>query len=388
MSSVFHFLPWLQLGETLRIEDLTFDHFNLARWSEHARTSEELETVPRLLKSYRTAGGRAIDRCTVIRQNDKLFTDIDESELRRRKELIGRLCFSALAARELFRQPTWNSSHFIDYAQRFEGEHRFLTILTRRREGSQLAAHPIDLVRFTQPFHTDRSVGPIAIAVLEALSTLSSAVSTDEWRRIGTAIYFFNGANTDSDDVRLIREVLDMFTAFECLCDERNSADRLAHKVTAVLQPREPLLAQHCKRPGLAAKGGTNVDTQGVRFQWMRDFANCRDNVAHGRTDATSIWRHDEHVVLAAIAFPLMVKIRLSELGLYNMTDSDRAQTDAFENMADSDFMMQPSDARHSEDYVWIRLQAQCYRRREVAEFVEAKLARRRVLGANGGEED
>lgn len=380
MSPVFHFLPWLQLEQSIEIDDLTFDHYTRPRWKEYARSDDEFRLVPKLLSNYCSSTGSPVERCTVIRQNGALFTELDESEFSRRKEFVRLLAFAALATRQLFRGPTWNSSYFVDYAQRFEGEHTYMTVVSRRREGQQMAAHPAGALRINRPFQAEHPVAKLDLAFVQALDFARTSSDAEWWTRIETAIYFFNEANTDRDDVPVVKELVDVFTAFECLLNQRNSTDRLAHAFAGLLAPADELHVVNTARVGLSNRGGANARTQAVRFQWIRDLGTARDNVAHGRLDSNpnQLWSSPEHLVLAAISFPLVVKLMLSDKGFYEATDDDRAQIEAFEHLADSDFMKQPEDASHSEDYIWNRLQREFYRNRRVEERVRAAIEKLR----------
>jgi hypothetical protein len=64
-----------------------------------------------------------------------------------------------------------------------------------------------------------------------------------------------------------------------------------------------------------------------------------------------------EHLMLATIAFPLVVKSLLVKAGTYQFTEDDRLQIDCVEALANTlDFFVPPPDAQSSWDSVWGRL--------------------------------
>jgi hypothetical protein len=62
-------------------------------------------------------------------------------------------------------------------------------------------------------------------------------------------------------------------------------------------------------------------------------------------------WNPIEHLMLAAIAFPLFVRCLLRRAGTYELTPRDLAMVEVFEPVADqTDFLVPPPDSRGSVD--------------------------------------
>ena len=69
------------------------------------------------------------------------------------------------------------------------------------------------------------------------------------------------------------------------------------------------------------------------------------------------VWRAYEHLLLATVAFALVVKCFLNKAGKYQLTEDDNAQIDCFESLADTpEFFTPPDDAESSWDSKWARL--------------------------------
>ena len=107
----------------------------------------------------------------------------------------------------------------------------------------------------------------------------------------------------------------------------------------------------------------------------MREFYRLRGAFAHGRLDPQQpmVWNPHEHLVLAIIAFPLLVKARLAQLGRYQLNREDQAQRNAFETFADTpDFLNVPADQQGGLDSTWRRVCQEERRRLSVANAMQA----------------
>jgi hypothetical protein len=74
-----------------------------------------------------------------------------------------------------------------------------------------------------------------------------------------------------------------------------------------------------------------------VRFEWLSEFYRVRGDFAHGRltTRQPMVWNATEHLALAAIAFPFVVRCLLQRAGAYTLTRDDIAAIETFEPFAD-----------------------------------------------------
>jgi hypothetical protein len=84
----------------------------------------------------------------------------------------------------------------------------------------------------------------------------------------------------------------------------------------------------------------------------MKEFYRIRGDFAHGKLKSRqpTAWQPLEHIVLATIAFPLVVKVLLSKTGFYSLSEHDQATIDAFERISDEDFLNPPPDQEGSID--------------------------------------
>ena len=296
-----------------------------------------------------------MNHAAVVSYADRPFgAELTPEEVDTVYEWIQLACFAGLAGRELFTpEAPCNSDVFLLYMQRLQ-DADFIAIRTRRREGHTWSAWPLDSVVMSVPTH----VSPVRFVsldqhLLDGLVTFSER-GGPEWGRWQHALSCFNPANTDSDGVRYQVEWGVLASAFEQLLDAASIAEDVADKLAKAIVPSKPLLAGEAKR---------RIDrwkdpVASVRFEWLKEFYRVRGDFSHGRltTRQPMVWNALEHLTLAAIAFPLVVRCLVQSAGTYTLTRDDVAAIEAFEPFADqAAFLVLPPDARSSRDSWWAR---------------------------------
>jgi hypothetical protein len=123
----------------------------------------------------------------------------------------------------------------------------------------------------------------------------------------------------------------------------------------------------------------------------MKEFYRIRGDFAHGRlnTQQPSVWTPHEHLLLATIAFPLLVKALLARLGRYQLSDEDQVQRNALEGFADTaEFLNPPLDQQGGLDLHWRRARQREQRNLRVAKAVRhiEEIRRQRAAESATGE--
>jgi hypothetical protein len=141
-------------------------------------------------------------------------------------------------------------------------------------------------------------------------------------------------ANTDADYVRENVEVMLAANAFQRALDCKSTKDvELADNLAKSFVPSNPV-------PLLSGRLATQKNqipaSNSVREVWVRDLYRLRNDLGHGKVTPLypSIWTIREHLLLAALAFPLLVKSIFSSVGAYTLIDRDIASIEAFERLA------------------------------------------------------
>jgi hypothetical protein len=350
------FLPWCRLDRAYSVGDITITPY---RGSVEGADSAVQKQIARVLATYRTIEGRPVDHAAVVRYSDKPFgADVTADEADGIYDWIQLACFAGLAGRQfLTPEAQCNSDVFQLYMQRFkEGDFDVVTLRTRRRDGHTWAAWPLDLVASTVPSHVSpvRSVS-LDQRLLDGLVAYVRSGSSD-WDAWQNALSCFNQGNTDSSAFRHQVEWGLLASAFERLLDAEPRAEDVADKFANAVVPTKPLLTAQAKR---------RIDrwkdpAVSVRYEWLKEFYRVRGDFSHGnfRSRQPMAWPNPlEHLTLAAIAFPLLVRCLLQRAGAYALSRDDRVNIETFEPFADQPtFLAPPPDSRGSLDTWWTRM--------------------------------
>ena len=352
--ATLQFMPWCRIGKIYPVGEIVLVPFQSDGSPEtfDAATTSKIKTV---LSSYKDIEGHPVRESAVVQYGTKSpLADLTDDELELTHEYAGLACFSGLANREYFNQlgPYCNFDCFTLYGQRFE-DLSFVAIKTRRREGRTFDGRPLASTNFSIPVHVS-SVRQVSLdePLLAALLNFRTGSSATEWSRWQNAISCFNQANTDNDSIRYQVEWVLLASAFEHLLHARPNAEDVAQRFSNVMIPQKPLSV------GVARRQSNQQTDKHLRHEWMREFYRIRGDYAHGKlnTQQPTVWNPLEHIVLATIAFPLVVRCLLHQRGQYDLTDEDEAQIDAFERLADASLLSPPADQTSSIDSVWRRL--------------------------------
>lgn len=348
-------MPWCRINKAYRVDKIEILPFNRHDLIDGLDDSAQC-SVNAIMAMHKTIEGQSVDRAALVCYENKSPIDaLTEEEIETVHELVALACFCGLSKREYFGIGTYcNSDCFALYIQNFDRAD-FTAITTRRRAGRIGSGWDIDDIAITIPTHCHTIQGvTLDGALLEALVVHRKKTNNDEWARWQNAITCFNQANTDSDNVRYQVEWVLLCSALEHLLGAKSNAKDVARKLDDAMVPNNPLLASNANRRSDKLK-----KEKSLRYEWMKEFYQIRGDFAHGNlnTQKPAVWNPLEHLVLATIAFPLVVKCLLKKAGAYELTNIDQTQIDGFEKFADTDnFLKPPPDRTNSIDSHWGRL--------------------------------
>ena len=355
--SMLAFIPWCRIDKVYEM-----DCVRILPVERHTPIDDLDDAgqcrVNAILATYKTIEGTPVNRCALVAYVDKSpIDDLNEDEISIIRDLIDIACFCGLSRREYFLPfPYSNSDCFALYFQKFD-KADFSAITTRRREGQTSSSWSIDNISITIPVHC-HTVEKVQLdeALLKALVN-HRAISRD-WAKWQNAITCFNEANTDNDNIRYQVEWTLLCSAFQHLLGANSNAKDVATRFSDAMVPNKSVLVHDACR-----KLDTWCANKPLRYEWMLEFYKIRGAFAHGKlnTQQPMNWSPLEHVVLATIAFPLVVRCLLTKDKQYALTDYDQAQIEAFEKLADTtDFLRPPADRKTSLDSHWSRLCEDC----------------------------
>jgi hypothetical protein len=350
---MFPIMPWCRVDREYQVGDVTIIPYG----GQIDGVGDDVQRhLTRVLGTYRNIAGHPVDHAAVVRYGDRPFgADLAPEEIESAYEWVQIACFAGLAGREFFTpEAPCNSDVFLLYMQRLE-DPNFVALRTRRREGHTWSLWPLDAVVMSVPAH----VSPVRLVsldlpLLDALVALARRTGP-EWGSWQHALSCFSQANTDSDAFRYQVEWGLMCSAFERLLNAAPDYEDVAGKFAQVVVPPKPLLAANARRRIDRWKDPTAP----VRLEWLKEFYRVRGDFAHGRltTRQQMAWNPPEHLMLGAIAFPLLVRCLLQRSGVYTLKRGDLAVVEMFESFADqAGFLAPPPDSRNSMDTWWTRM--------------------------------
>lgn len=357
MKPTVLFMPWCPI-----VQDYSAEQLSLVRFDPDTPPADvagvEWDRICRLLSPYKDINGQPIQRAALIRFGDRRLTaEVTSEELEAVADVVSLVCFASLANRGLLRSG-WdycNSDNFTLYAQRFDTAED-VSITTRRRDGRERSSWRVCDLSITVPVHC-ANVQSIYIdeALLAGLLAQRRSLPETDWARWQNAITCFNSANTDSDNIRPQVEWLLLCSALEHLLNAKSNAASVARRFDEALVPPRVIPANTCRRPGMPFSNSASS----LRNKWVREFYRVRGDFAHGRLNVQQplVWTFSEHLLLATLAFPLVIKSLLSKSGFYELSDDDAAQIACFEQLADTpQFLETPSNPTRHGDSHWGRL--------------------------------
>lgn len=354
--SMVTFMPWCRIDKIYEVGEIQIFPFERHEPIDGLDDAAQ-RRVNTILARYKTIVGKPVNRAAFVRYGGRLLIDdLNDKEQETIHELVTLACFCGLARREYFQLGGHycNSECFSLYIQKFD-KADLVSLTTRRRETHTWNSWSIADIAITIPAHCQpvREVNLDEI-LLKGLVAHRAQSADEEWARWQNAISCFNQANTDGENVRYQVEWVLLCSAFQHILGAKSNANDVADKFAEAVVPSSLALAGNAKR---RSDRWTDVDKP-IRYEWMKEFYRVRGDFAHGQlqTKQPSVWNPREHLVLAAITFPVLVRCLLNKKGWYEFTDNDLAQIDAFEKLADEQFLKPPSNQENSLDWVWPRL--------------------------------
>lgn len=333
------FFPWLEIAETVETNEFSLIPFR--RGEEPGGRDTELQRIlDGILEPYLACAGRPVSTATIaVLPNREVTGDLtqeDKDELFLFSEIVA---FAGLARREFFGFGFnyANRDLFTFVIQSFKAVPGAVCVETRRRDGKTSNLVTPEAYKVHRPFHVPVNLYPVRIDTALVGALLQSS-DVGRWPCYQEAIFDFNRANTDSDQVAEQMELILLNGAFERLFDLRSGKeDELVDRVASTLCPSTRVDPSSCSRIRREERGSlTEI--------WIRDLFRLRGHLAHGRVNPTrpSMWDIREHLLLGSYVFPLLVKVLLKSDGLYKLTEDDAFDIDVFELLASARLFAEP----------------------------------------------
>lgn len=265
-----------------------------------------------------------------------------------------------------------SSSNFRVMGQAFTGSTpTHVAISARRRDGRAMdGGYEHGAIKFSLPVQISvrelTSIDEAFVAGLDAAQLAGSAVID----RLRTALPFVELANTDDEFMTEHAEAILMGSAFEQVLVGRASSYKLGRNFGELFRQFGKVKLEGARR----VRPGIEIDTSNpeiaaaqpmwwVHRKWMEELYDVRSKVVHKGEQAGRSWGWSiqEHLVMGAHVFPLVVKLLLEQEKLYTLTDKDRTACLATDRLLAEPRWVEDSDAEeHERSWPDIIAKAQC----------------------------
>jgi hypothetical protein len=158
---------------------------------------------------------------------------------------------------------------------------------------------------------------------------------------IDSSLEVFLLANAETPELDWGSCIMLSAIAFERLLEPSNgSAQALASAFADYWEPFSRLPIAKAKRIKPDERYVSEQNEWPLHRKWMKELYEARSAAAHQgrRSEFSQNWSEWQHLVIAAFAYPLIVKLRLAEDGFYSPSDRELGAYEAFDQLLDSNW--------------------------------------------------
>lgn len=336
-------LPWLKLGT-----DLEMGKYQFLLWPrKDNKFGEFAESLNSICGMYKYLNGRVESpQAIMIDKSRDLFERVEGQERQAFQEAVTLLTTALIGENEFFSGVGnyVNSSLTELHFQNFSIGEDWVAFTSYRRDGSTSdMGYKFDEITVSAPpgcrIHT--GCRKVEKAWLDTLGkTLEKSKPLD--RLVIEASDLFRQANTDSPNVLQTTEVVMLANAFDRLFSSANGRYQLSEAISKELKNWINIKVEDSKR--LTARqivpSQLNSRCSGewdiVQF-WIFELYILRNSYVHGHdiTQHKWGWISNEHLIMGAYVFPLLLKVLMSKAGRYELSGEDKYKLLAIDDLLD-----------------------------------------------------
>ncbi len=352
------FFPWFTIKDPL-----IFKEFALTPWHRDAQHESDdrlkpfKEHITNISERYITQSQKPILSMTIlILKGHNSFEPLDGDGIVQAFDFAELVTICGLASRKFFGGEYCNSSLFKLIIQNFQDPGSSLSNQARRKDGHMTIAYEKGLYKEICPPYVINDSCQIDVNLMESLLKVYSS-GNEFFEDLHQSVITFNSANTDSNQISPVQEVVWSIGAFERLLEVRSGNEKeFISNITQQLTPNIPDTSPHRREAKRKQK-----QVPHILEWWARDGYILRGHHAHGRTKTAghTDWSIDEHLLLAAYLFPLALKIKLHSKGFYQLTQNDILMTFSFSYFANLPNLFTPKDHNRLTSPCWVDARSQ-----------------------------
>ena len=337
------FMPWVTLPRSIRVGRFRFCPLRLG---DIATVLEPTiaPAVENALMSYVRRNGKPVESCTIVlRTRGRQLWNIPREHWNFAVDAAKKLALACLAEQRFFEghfSPHLNSTMFRIIGQGVSaGSDQISPYFPRRGGGLQIGGLRFRDVIFQRPPQIEGTscevINERLLRALEKAERLKCPVA----QAVNSSLEAFLLANAETPDLDSGSCLTLSAIAFERLIEPTsNTAQGLASALAEYWSPFVRLIIAEAKRIKPDIEYASVQNSWPIHRKWMKELYEARSAAVHrgARSQFSKNWSAEQHLVLAAFAYPLAIKLRLAEAGLYSPNDGELASFEVFDLLLDS----------------------------------------------------
>jgi hypothetical protein len=342
-SGFIIFMPWVTLPRSVQIGRFRFCPISVQD-VKSVIDPDMVETVEQALKCYVRRTGKPIESCTIVlRARHPKAWNIPRQHWKYANSAAKTLALACLAEQRFLEghfSPHLNATMFHLIGQGITADSDQISpFYSRRGGGLQIGGLRFKDIVFQRPSQIEGTeCGPINDRLLKAIKS-AQRLKTSAFQAINSSLEVFLLAHSETPELDLESCVMLSAIAFERLLEPtKSSAQAIASTFADYWAPFSKITIADAKRVKPDDKYSSDQQGWPLHRKWMKELYEARSATAHRgtRSEFSQNWSAWQHLVIAAFAYPLTVKLMLAEDGLYAPSVRELGAYEAIDQLLDS----------------------------------------------------
>jgi hypothetical protein len=342
-SGFIIFMPWVTLPESVRVGRFRFCPLPV-KDVKSVVDPDMVTTIENVLKCYVRKNGKPIESCTIVlRARHQQSWNIPRDHWNYANSASKTLALACLAEQRFLEghfSPHLNATMFHLIGQGVTaGSDQIAPFYPRRGGGLQIGGLRFKDIVFQRPPQIEgtdcRIVNDRFLKALER-ARRSKAPCIDA---IDSSLEVFLLAHAETPELDWDSCAMLSAISFERLLEPlKSSAQAVASAFADHWAPFSGIRIAKAKRVKPDQKFASDQQHWPLHRKWMKELYEARSAAVHRgpRSEFSRNWSAWQHLVLAAFAYPLTIKLRLAEDGFYALSDRELGACEAIDQLLDS----------------------------------------------------
>lgn len=344
-SGFIIFMPWVTLPSSVRVGRFRFCPLPV-KDVKSVVDPDMVTTIENVLKCYVRKNGKPIESCTIVlRARHQKAWNIPREHWNYANSAAKTLALACLSDQRFFEghfSPHLNATMFRLIGQGItSGSDQISPFYPRRGGGLQIGGLRFKDIVFQRPSQIEgtecRTVNKRLLTSLKRARSLKAPCAS----AIDSSLDVFLLANSETPELDLESCVMLSAMAFERLVEpDKSNAQAVASSFADHWAPFSRIAIANAKRVKPDEKFSTDQQDWPLHRKWMKELYEARSATAHRgtRSEFSRNWSKEQHLVIAAFAYSLTVKLRLAEDGCYELSNRELGACEAIDQLLDSNW--------------------------------------------------